>query len=214
MKIVPFNPDTLKEAVQILKQGGVVAHPADTCFGLAGDLMSEKTFRQIQAIKGRDANKPMNVMISVPEQLRMKKYVKLDDFSSFVAFKLFPSMITLLLPKGPSIPSYYFPGTPLVGLRVPMHDLTQDLLRAFGGPLITTSANISGGPLSFRHQDVVEAFKKQKTRPDLIFEGDLRAGGKKASTVISIEKDHLQIHRKGPITASQLRAILGVPVKE
>jgi len=213
MKILPFNPENLKEAISILKQGGVVAHPIDTCFGLAGDLMNPDTFRKIQAIKGRNLLKPMSVMISVPEQLRIKKYVTLDAFSSFVTFKLFPGAITILLPKGPSIPAHYFPDTPMIGLRVPLHDGTQDLLRAFGGPLITTSANPSGGGLCFKHQQVVEAFKKQPIQPDIVFEGDV-INNNKASTIIAIEKDHIRIVRPGPITASQLKAILGVPVKE
>ncbi len=213
MKVLPFNPENLKEAVSVLKQGGVIAHPIDTCFGLAGDLMNPDAFHKIQAIKGRNLQKPMSVMISVPEQLHMKKYVKLDEFSSFVTFKLFPSPVTILLPKGPSIPDYYFPDTPMIGLRVPLHDGTQDLLRAFKGPLITTSANPSGGGLCFKHQEVIEAFKKQTVQPDIVFEGEV-INNDKASTIIAIEKDHIRLIRTGPITASQLRAILGVPVKE
>jgi len=213
MKVLPFNPDTLKEAVSILRQGGVIAHPIDTCFGLAADALNEKAFHKIQVIKGRDAKKPMSIMISVPEQLHIRQYVKLDEFSAFVAFKLFPSPVTIVLPKGPAIPKYYYPDNPTVGLRVPLHDRTQDLLRAYGGPLITTSANVSGGKLCFRHQEVLELFKKQKSQPDLVFMGDIRHS-QHASTVITVEKDHLKIVRKGAITASQLQTILGVPVKE
>lgn len=213
MKVLPFNPETLKEAVSVLRQGGVVAHPIDTCFGLAGDLMNPETFLKIQAIKGRNLQKPMSIMISVPEQLHIKKYVKLDAFSSFVVYKLFPSPITILLPKGPSIPSHYFPDAPMIGLRVPLHDATQDLLRAFKGPLITTSANLSGGGLCFRHQEMVEAFRKQPAQPDIVFEGEV-INNSRASTIIAVEKDHIRLIRSGPITASQLKAILGVPVKE
>jgi L-threonylcarbamoyladenylate synthase len=213
MKVLPFNPETLKEAVTVLKQGGVVAHPIDTCFGLAGDLMNPETFRKIQMIKGRNLQKPMSVMISVPEQIHIKKYVKLDAFSSFVAYKLFPGPITILLPKGPSVPGHYFPETDMIGLRVPLHDATQDLLRAFKGPLITTSANLSGGGLCFKHQAVCEAFKKQAVQPDIVFEGDV-INNNQASTIIAVEKGHIRLMREGPITASQLKAILGVPVKE
>lgn len=213
MKTLPLNPNTLKEAVTLLKQGGIVAHPTDTCFGLAGDLMNPDVLRKIQAIKGREGGKAMSIMISVPEQLKMKRYVRLDEFSSFITLKLFPGAVTILLPKGPSIPSHYFPDTPMVGLRVPLHDLTQDLLRAFGGPLITTSANRSGEPLCFTHGEAEAAFRKQAHQPDLILEGTVNSR-KSASTVLSVEKDHVRILRPGPITASQLEMILGVPVKE
>ena len=190
----------------------MIAHPADTCYGLAGDLMNPDAFRKIQDIKGRDHKKPMSIMISVPEQIKIDRYAVLDDFSKFVIYKLFPGAVTLLLPKGPIIPDYYFPETNLIGLRVPLHDLTQDILRAFNGPLITTSANPSGKKLCFSPEEVVEYFKGKKHQPDLIFEGKI-AKYQKASTVISLKKKYIRVTRKGPVTASQLESILGVPVK-
>ena len=213
MKIVPLNPDTLKEAVSILRKGGVIAHPADTCYGLAGDLMNPAAFKKIQDIKGRDYFKPMSVMLSVMEQLKINKYAVLDNFSSYVVKKLFPGAVTLILPKGPVIPEYYFPETPNVGLRVPLHSLTQDMLAAFKGPLITTSANPSGKDLCFTHQEVVKAFKDSERKPDLIFEGKLN-NHNLASTVIEVKKDFVKMVRKGPVTASQLKTILGVIVVE
>ncbi|MBN2096056.1 threonylcarbamoyl-AMP synthase [Candidatus Peregrinibacteria bacterium] len=213
MKTVPFNPDTLRDAVDVLKKGGVIAHSTDTCYGLAADMMNPKAVKNVQAIKGRDFNKPMSIMISVPEQLRMEHYVQLDEFSRFISHHLFPSAVTLLLPKGPAVPETYFPETPLIGLRVPMHDSTQDILRAWGGPLVTTSANPSGEPLCFSHEEVVERFKGKPHQPDLVFEGKITRHDK-ASTVIKVESDHIRIVRKGPITASQLEGILGIDVKE
>jgi len=211
IKVVPFNPDTLKEAVSILKKGGVIAHPADTCFGLAADAYNPKAFHKVQDIKGRDFKKPMSIMIPVVQLLKIKKYAILDDFSSYVVSKLFPGAVTLILPKGPEIPDYYFPETPNVGLRVPMHNLTQDLLSAFKGPLITTSANPSGKGLCFSHEEVIKAFKKSKYKPDMVFQGKT-TNHNLASTVIEVKNDHVKIIRKGPVTASQLEAILGVPV--
>jgi len=213
MKTVPFNIDTLREAVDVLKKGGVIAHPTDTCYGLAADVMNPKAVKNVQAIKGRDFNKPMSIMISVPEQLKMEHYANLNDFSKFVSHHLFPSAVTLLLPKGPAIPETYFPETSLIGLRVPMHDSTQDILRAWGGPLITTSANPSGEPLCFSHEEIEECFKEKTHQPDLVFEGKITRHDQ-ASTVIKVEDDHIRIVRKGPITASQLEGILGIDVKE
>lgn len=213
MRILPFNSETLKEAVEILKKGGVVAHPTDTCFGLTADLMSEEAVEKIQLIKGRDYKKPMSIMISIPEQLKISRYVKLAEFGTFVVDKLFPSPVTLVLPKGPAIPRHYFPDMKTVGLRVPLHNQTQDMLMAFGGPLITTSANASGDDLCFNHHEVIKSFKNSTLKPDLIFEGKLNQHSK-ASTVVEVKKDYLKVLRKGPLTASQLEAILGVSVKE
>ncbi len=213
MKVVPFNPNTLKEAVLLLKNGGVIAHPTDTCFGLTADVMNPKAYRKIQEIKGRDYKKPMSIMISIVQQLQINNFVVLDDFSSFVTFKLFPGAVTIILPKGPAIPDYYFPKLATVGLRVPIHNMTQDILTSFQGLLITTSANPSGKKLTFNHADCIESFKNSGLQPDLVFEGKC-TNHTEASTVVEPKKDFVQIMRKGPITASQLEMLLGVPVKE
>lgn len=214
MKVLPFTADNLKEAIFILKRGGVIAHPADTCFGLTSNISSKEAYKKIQDIKGRDYKKPMSIMISVADQLKIEKYVKLDDFSSYIVSRLFPGAVTLVLPKGPMIPEYYFPELSTVGLRVPLHNLTQDLLTAFRGPLVTTSANLSGTDLCFSHKEVVKNFQKSIVKPDLVFEGKINSNNNLASTVISIEKDHVRIIRKGPVTKSQLEGILGVEVRE
>lgn len=213
MKIVPFNQNSLMSAVAILRRGGVIAHPADTCFGLAGDLRNPKALEKIQAIKGRGPTKPMSIMVAVPEQLNIDRYAILDDFSCFVANKLFPSPVTLVLPKGPAIPDFYFPETDKIGLRIPLHSLTQDILSAFKRPLITTSANPSGQPICFDHQTLVKLFKDQTVQPDLVIEGK-SIEHTLASTVIQIEKNHVRIVRQGPLTATHLSAILGVEVLE
>ena len=213
MKVLPFNSDSLKEAVEVLKEGGIVAHPADTCFGLAGDFKNPEALKKIQLIKKRDPKDPMSIMISVTEQLNIEKYARLDAFSAEVVEKLFPSPVTLLLPKGPDIPDWYFPDTPNIGLRVPMHDLTQDLLAAFKGALITTSANLSGQPICFDFQEAMKQFENESHQPDLVFEGKSEKHDM-ASTILLIENDQIQMNRRGPITASQLEAILDFPVKE
>jgi len=212
MKVVPYTSETLKEAVKLLKEGGVIAHPADTCFGLTADVMNPEAYRKIQQIKGRDYKKPMSIMISVAQQLQMKRFVKLTEFSSFITYKLFPGAVTIILPKGPDIPAHYFPEVDTVGLRVPLHNMTQDILSAFKGPLITTSANPSGAPLCFTHEEVVNSFADSPLKPDLIFEGKTNHFDL-ASTILEVEGDHIKIIRQGPVTAAQLESILGVSVK-
>ncbi len=65
MKCTPYNKESLKEAVDILKKGGVIAHPADTCYGLAADFMNENAIKQVQDIKGRENKKAMSIMFPV-----------------------------------------------------------------------------------------------------------------------------------------------------
>ena len=85
MKMLKSSPQGIAEAVQILRAGGVIAHPADTCFGLAADLMSEPALRKLQAIKGREAIKPMSIMLPAFMKDALGDYARLDDFARRVA---------------------------------------------------------------------------------------------------------------------------------
>ncbi len=155
----------------------------------------------------------MSIMISVAQQLQMKRFVKMTKFVSFVTSKLFPGAVTLVLSKGSDIPAHYFPEMDTVGLRVPLHNATQDILSAFKGPLITTSANPSGAPLCFTHEEVVKSFSDSPVKPDLVFEGKANHFDL-ASTVLEVKEENLKVIRQGPVTAAQLESILGFRVQE
>ncbi|MBU0578304.1 threonylcarbamoyl-AMP synthase [Patescibacteria group bacterium] len=211
MKRTVFNQKSLKEAVKILKEGGVIAHPADTCYGLAADLMNEKALKKIQQIKKRGKDKPTSMMLPVFMKPEIGDYAVLDEFSSMVCQELFPGPVTLLLPRGKKVPDYFFPKSPYIGLRIPYDMITQDLLSAFGGPLITTSANIADKSACCIGKDVEKIFENVKDKPDLIFKGAVR-NVCMPSTVILVEKKKLIIKREGPMTKEQIEGILGVDV--
>ena len=210
MKILPITKEAIKEAVKILKNGGVIAHPADTCYGLAGDFMDDKILRRIQRIKGRDALKPMSIMFHVIQKESLEDYIKIDHFSQKIIDKLLPGPITLIMPKGPKIPKWYFPETNLIGIRIPYEDYTQDILMKFGGPLITTSANLSGEVICNDSECVIDQFAKNKEKPDLILEGAVK--NCLPSTVLVVQNKSVKILREGPMTKNQLEKILGINV--
>lgn len=191
------------EIIQILHSGGIVAHPADTCYGLAADFKRENAIKKIQAIKGRDAEKPMSLMLPLSMKGELGRYALLDDFSKEACEKLLPGPVTLLLPKGPEIPKWYYPQAPLIGLRIPDDTLTQEILEAFGGPLITTSANLSSQPPCLIGEEVKAIFAQTEERPDLILEGVIQGSGQ-PSTVILVKGGHLKIVREGPVTEEDL----------
>lgn len=211
MECIPYNKETLKQAVQILKDGGVIAHPADTCYGLAGDFLNPDALKKIKIIKGRNGDKPMSIMFPVAMRDDLVKYVQMNDFAYSVCSKLLPGPVTILLPKGPEVPDYYFPQSDYLGLRIPYDILTQDLLSAFRGPLITTSANITDQPPCSTSKEVKESFENTENKPDLVFEGAVR-NICMPSTVIMIENGKVKITREGPIDKRQLEGILGVEV--
>lgn len=211
MKTLRPIKGTMSKIVSLLKDGGVIAHPADTCFGLAADLMNENAVKKLQQIKGRDAGKPMSIMLPAYMKAEIGNYAKLNDFSKMVCDALLPGPVTIILPKGPKIPKYYFPEVDTVGIRIPYHLFTEDLLTQFRGPLVTTSANLSSEPVCCNQQEIREAFAKSKFKPDLLIEGDIQHDCM-PSTVIKVERKEITILREGPLNKEELEAILGVTI--
>ncbi|MFH0820512.1 MAG: L-threonylcarbamoyladenylate synthase [Candidatus Peregrinibacteria bacterium] len=213
MELLSADSKSIKRAVEVLRQGGVIAHPADTCFGLATDFTNPDAVKKIQAMKGRDGLKPMSIMLPAAFKDQLEGYAKLNAFTREICDKLLPGPITIVLPKGPKIPKWYFPKTKFIGIRIPYAPFTQDLLNAFKGALVTTSANASGRPICHTHKEVLEFLKKSKIKLDVLVQGTLPKDSL-ASTVIWPEKNQVRIVRKGPLTASQLTTLLGIPVVE
>lgn len=211
MKTLKPDAGNLSEVIDLLKKGGVVAHAADTCFGLAADLTNEDALKKIQKIKGRDAKKPMSIMLPAYLKLKLSDYVVMDDFAKKVCEELLPGPVTIVLPKGPKIPKFYFPQTDLIGIRIPYDPFTEDLLTHFHGPLITTSANLSSQPPCRKHEEVLKIFKHKKHHPDLLIEGEIK-NECKPSTVIGVKDGKIHILREGPLNREELEAILGVHI--
>lgn len=212
MKILSPDAGPMSEVISLLRKGGIIAHPADTCFGLAGDLMNEEALKKLQQIKGREASKPMSIMLPAYMKAELSRYVMLSDFAEMVCDALLPGPITIVLPKGPDVPQYYFPDSPTVGIRIPYDPFIEDLLTRFHGPLITTSANLSGQPVCHSSGEVIKAFHGQPYQPDLLIEGKI-AHLSPPSTVISLQNDSVTILREGPLKKGELEALLGVSIR-
>lgn len=212
MKCLKNNLENIKKVVNVLRDDGVVAHPADTCYGLVADLQSEKALKRLQAIKGRDAGKPMSIMLGTYLKPELSQFATLNEFSESICEKLLPGPVTIVLPKGPRIPDCFFPEIPTIGIRIPYDSKTNDLLMSFKGPLITTSANLSDQPVCCTCQDVLNAFKSSKEKPDMLLDGEIH-GACLPSTVISLKGDQVRILRDGPMGKEQLEAILGVEIQ-
>lgn len=212
MKRLENIPENIPEAVRVLKAGGIIAHPADTCYGLAADLMNPDALRQLQELKGRDASKPLSIMLPAYLKPRLSDFAALNDFSEMVGDRLLPGPVTIILPKGPKIPDYFFPDLKTVGIRIPYDRMTNDMLTKFHGPLITTSANLSSQPVCCDAKEIRKTFEHKKHRPDLLLEGDIQ-NHCMPSTVISLKENRISILREGPLKREQLEAILGFSIE-
>ena len=177
-------------AAQLLRGGGVVAFPTDTVYGLGAAADDELAQRRIYAIKNRPVGMPLILMVAAQSQL--EGWVHLDSRAEEVIRRWWPGPLTLIL---------HASGGGTLGVRVPNHEITLELLRA-AGPLMTTSANLHGNDPAMTAEEAAEL-------PGLtaILDGG-RAPGGTASTVVDLTGPELHILREGAIPAAE---VLGPP---
>ena len=192
--------DTLeiKKAVQIIRQGGVVAFPTETYYGLGVDPFNPQALTKLFAIKKRSSAKPVLTLITSQEQLSL---LTLEIPSLFLPlFSLWPAPLTLVFKALPSLPSRLTGGTGTVAVRISPHPLAMALVRAYRQPLTATSANISGKPPAVTADEVRMYFGDTV---DLVIDGGRTQGGK-PSTVVGIDNDALTVIREGVVSLSEI----------
>ena len=178
----------IEEAVNVLLEGGIVAHPTDTCYGLAVDITNSTALGRLYERKGMDAKKPVSILVSSLEEA--KKYAEFSKLALRFAREFWPGPLTLVLPRKEKAPDFLNPVSDGIGLRVIKEPVTNALLNAFGGALTTTSANRHGENSPYSVNDI-------SMEPDLIIDvGELRHR-EKPSTVISICGDKAVTLRQG-----------------
>ena len=137
-----FSPRQLNQAVQLLRDGGVVAFPTDTVYGVGVDPFQSEAVRRLYRIKGRPEDKPIAILVGSIEDVARVAQTPSRTFSR-LADRFWPGGLTLIV-ETRELPPEITAGGSTVGVRMPDHPLTLELLRAFGGPIATTSANRSG----------------------------------------------------------------------
>ena len=136
----------IDESVKILRQGGVIAYPTDTLYGLGADPFSPRGVARVFEVKGRPATKGLPLLLAEIEDMDQVVRVK-PPMAMNLAQAFWPGPLTLVLPGAPKVPKEVSGGGEgTVALRVPNHPVPRALARGLGGPIIGTSANVSGGP--------------------------------------------------------------------
>ena len=195
------DPDALPAALKILADGGLVAFPTDTVYGLAAGLFNIQGIDQLYTVKGRSNTKAIAVLVSQASDL---DHVSsgMNSNAQRLAERFWPGPLTLVVPGHPELPPNLSP-LPTVGVRMPDHPIALALLRA-AGPLAVTSANLSG----HESPSTVEAVLKQLNgRISLVIDGGQTPGGI-SSTVVNCTTEQLVILRDGPISLKQLNSAL------
>ena len=200
--MVEAGPEALRLASELVGAGGLIIYPTDTVYGLGCDPLNEAAVRRVFEVKGRGA-KPLPVLASgLEEAMRVAEF---NELALELARSFWPGPLTLVLPKKPVLPDVVVCGLPSVGVRVPGHEFTLELLRACGGLLIGTSANKSGNPPP---RTAEEAIRELGDLVDLVIKGGPAPLGR-PSTVLDLTGPEPRVLRVGALPLSALEERLG-----
>ena len=206
---VETGGNELKNAAEIIKQGGLVAFPTETVYGLGGDGTNPEASRRIYAAKGRPSDNPLIIHIAHPEDA--EKYTYTNDTYYRLAEHFMPGPLTVVLKAKESVPPETRGGLATVAVRCPLHPVARRLIELSDRPIAAPSANLSGSPSPTSARHVVD---DMQGRVDMIIDGgDCEIGLE--STIVKIEEDGAMVLlRPGKITVSELACIAPISLAD
>lgn len=207
-RILGTTEKDIELAAQIIKEGGLVAFPTETVYGLGADAMNQEAVSKVYAAKGRPSDNPMIVHIARDVHMFKVTETITDDMRKLMD-TFWPGPLTMVVPAKPEVPRVVTGGLDTVAVRMPDSQPTLDLILESGCPLVGPSANLSGhpSPTSASHVD-----DDLHGRINAIIQGeDCRVGIE--STVVDMTSEVPMILRPGVITKEQLSEALGKEVE-
>lgn len=199
-----IQDDILKEAGQVIKEGGLVAFPTETVYGLGGDALNRDSSGKIYKAKGRPSDNPLIVHISKMEDLAL--IVKeIPEAAYRLAEEFWPGPLTMIFHKSDLVPKETTGGLNTVAVRMPSHPVAQKFIEYAGGYVAAPSANVSGRPSPTRAKYVIE---DMDGKIDMILDGDGIEIGLE-STIVDLTGQVPMILRPGYITLDMLEKVLG-----
>ncbi|MDE1810996.1 MAG: threonylcarbamoyl-AMP synthase [Candidatus Micrarchaeota archaeon] len=201
LRVNPLNPsvDAIHEAARAIIDGGTVAFPTETVYGLGASAFNPAAVRKVFEIKGRPSDNPAIVHIASIEQLNDVAAPVSDELLS--KFKiLWPGPITFVLKGNGKLPKEVTGGLDTVSVRMPAHTVALRLIEAAGVPIAAPSANISGRPSSTLASHVIA---DMDGKVDFILDGGNTIFGLE-STIIDLTKERPRLLRPGAYTVEEL----------
>ncbi|MEG6617449.1 L-threonylcarbamoyladenylate synthase [Peptococcaceae bacterium 1198_IL3148] len=197
------NP-AIKEAGQVLRQGGLVAFPTETVYGLGANALNGPAVEGIFKAKGRPADNPLIVHIATTTAVAQVANVNNPQAEKLMQ-AFWPGPLTLVLPKTNVLPDEVTAGLDTVGVRMPNHPVALALIEAAGVPIAAPSANLSGSPSPTTAQHVLDDLTGRIA--GVLDGGPANLGVE--STVLDVTTQVPTILRPGGVTAEQIKAVCG-----
>lgn len=208
-QILPAGAAAVAAAARILAEGGLVAFPTETVYGLGADATNPAAIAHLYQAKGRPAFNPL--IAHVGDIAAARQIARFDAPAIALAEAFWPGPLTLVLPKTENcaVADLATAGLDTVAIRIPAHPVARDILRAFGGPVVAPSANLSG------HVSPTMAAHVQSDlagRIDLIVDGGAVEVGVESTIVGCFDAPMLL--RPGGLPRAEIERVLGRALRQ
>jgi len=192
----------VEQAITILKQGGIVACPTDTVYGVGAAINIESAVERVFQIKGRPHSRALPILLA--EKYQIAEVAKIvPPLARRLADRFFPGALTIVLPKADSVSDIITGGRKTIAMRIADHPIPIAVVRGLGVPIVGTSANLSGSPSALTAEEVRTHLGD---KVDMIING-CRCPGGWESTIIDLSGKTPRILRKGPISIEELKEV-------
>ena len=197
------NADGFSRAVDALRRGDVIVFPTETFYGLAADALNPAAIDKILALKGRNPDNPIPLIVA--DRTMLEEAVReFPPIAQRLADRFWPGPLTLVLPAKARLAAPLLNRDGGVGVRISSHPLARRLSRELGRPITATSANPSGRAPARTIAEALNYFSEKLT---VYLDGGVLAG-EKGSTVVEVREGRLRTVREGEIGAAEIEACL------
>ncbi len=192
IEINPKNPQErqIRRSVEILRNGGTIAYPTDTFYGIGCDILNKKAIQKIYQLKQRNKSKPFSFICS--DLKNISHYANVSNYAYKTMKRLLPGPYTFVLEGSRLVPKIMLTKRKTAGIRVPDHMICLALVKELGNPIITTSATKPDGTIINEPSFIHDFFR---SRIDIVINGGPVPG--KPSSVISFIDDMPEVIRRG-----------------
>lgn len=192
LEINPDNPQPrlIRQVAELLKQGGVIAYPTDTTYGIGCSIFNKKALERIYQIKQREKKKPFSFICS--DLSEIARYAKVSNYAFRMIKRYLPGPYTFVMDATSIVPGLLLTKQKTVGIRMPDNRICLALVQELGHPLVTTSANRSGD------EPIGDPFLVEQeigNQLDVVIDGGLLTAD--VSSVVSLINDTPEVLREG-----------------
>jgi tRNA threonylcarbamoyl adenosine modification protein (Sua5/YciO/YrdC/YwlC family) len=192
LQINPQNPQPrlIAQVAEILKQGGVIAYPTDTTYGIGSSIFSKRGIDRIYQLKHREKKKPFSFICA--DLSEVARYAKVSNYAFKILKRFLPGPYTFVLDASSIVPDLLTTKQKTVGIRIPANRICLAIVTELGHPIVTTSANLSGEEPIGDPFHIDDVLGKQL---DMVIDGGILSPD--VSSVISLIGDFPTVLRKG-----------------